>query len=125
MSGLQFWDRQRNLLPDVLAWAQLYESTAYRNVAVDKEGESMVSTIWEGFEALAQMQDYTPAIFETATFDNGKLIDKYRWVTEEDALEGHAQLCRDFLKREPRPEDGYLQKILDEEQRRKGPSSAG
>jgi hypothetical protein len=50
--------------------------------------------------------------FETAVLVKGEIIDIYRWYTEEEAIEGHAGVCRKILGREPRPEDGWREKRI-------------
>lgn len=116
-----FWDRQNKPIEDTLVWARLYEDTAYRVVAVDSDGPTspMVSTIWEGLDRAHTLgQDGSTAmIFETALLVDGRISEAWLSHTEEDALWNHRQACLDYLGREPRPEDGHLQTIIDNDRK--------
>jgi hypothetical protein len=91
---------------ELMEWAVAYEDPAIRTVAIDidEDIQTMVSTIWEG------MVGMRPGTFETAVLVKGEMIDIYRWYTEEEAVEGHAATCHAILGRDPRPEDGWLEK---------------
>jgi hypothetical protein len=93
---------------ELMEWARAYEDPAIRTVAIDidMDIETMVSTIWEGMLALR------PGTFETAVMVKGEMIDMYRWHSEAEAVEGHAETCRKVLGREPRPEDGWVEKRI-------------
>lgn len=95
---------------ETIEWARAFEDTATRLVAVDldEDTQTMVSTIWEGITKTVR-----GGTFETAVLVQGDIIDLYRWYSEEEAFEGHAGTCRKVLGREPRPEDGYRQRIID------------
>lgn len=98
---------------ETVEWAMAYEDTATRTVAIDidMDTETMVSTIWEGI-----VHTVRGGTFETGVLVKGELIDMYRWYSEEDAIEGHGEICRKVLGRSPRPEDGWLQKRIDGDQ---------
>jgi hypothetical protein len=112
-----FFDRKGEPMEDVLAWARAYEDTLYRLVAVDHTETRMVSTIWEGFDTSVVLLDMpVPGfIFETALMENGSIVDKQRWATEEEALEGHATACRVWLGRDP--QQGDIELIIEAEKR--------
>jgi hypothetical protein len=94
---------------ELMEWAVAYEDPAIRTVAIDIEEDiaTMVSTIWEG------MVGMRPGTFETGVLVKGEMIDLYRWHSEEEAVAGHAEICRAILGREPRPEDGWLEKRVE------------
>lgn len=93
---------------ELMEWAVAYEDTATRTVAIDidMDTETMVSTIWEG------MVGMRPGTFETGVLVKGEMIDLYRWYTEEEAVEGHAEICAKVLGRDPRPEDEWREKRI-------------
>lgn len=113
----QFWSRQGEPM-ELMEWARAYADAAIRCVAIDSDGPDhpMVSTIWEGMSRpLVLHEESGPSgTFETAfvTVD-GHAEHHFRTTTEEEALEIHAEWCRVFLGREPRPEDGLLQMAID------------
>lgn len=111
-----FWNRKNEPIEDTLTWARMYEDDAYRTVAIDADfGEGvMVSTIWEGLDrGLFLHQDGSTAlIFETAYLFNGYLERTELSHTEEEALAMHAAFCRTYLARDPRPEDGLVEKRI-------------
>lgn len=117
-----FWDRQNKPIEDTIVWARKYEDVAYRVVAVDSDGPEapMVSTIWEGLDrGLSLHQDGSSAlIFETALLINGHVENAWLSHTEQEALHIHHQVCVDHLGREPRPEDGHVQTIIERDRKR-------
>ncbi len=103
-----FFDRQGNHIPNVLAWAELYETDSIRRVAFDevrKDDRTFhVSTIWEGIDH-DLVPTHTPLIFETAVFeivDNKPrhLRDMERTATEAEALAMHADTIRKITEGE-------------------------
>lgn len=118
-----FWDRQNKPIEDTIEWARKYEDLPYRLVAVDTDGpsEPMVSTIWTGMDQSFSpwSNDDTAMIFETAYIVDGELKDKFVSHSEEGALEMHRMVCLELLGREPRPEDGHVQTIIDREAKEK------
>lgn len=112
-----FWDRKGQPIEDTIEWAKKLEDPAYRIVAVDTDGPDekapMVSTIWNGIASLSTQAPVD--IFETALIVNGNLEDMWRSSTEEQALLTHEAICLIHLGREPRPEDGHIQTIVDRE----------
>ena len=118
MSGLKFWSRDGEPM-ELTEWARAYEKVENRTVALDiDEPDKMVSTIWEGMNSpLVLIHDHTVpeephSIFETAYLVNGEIVDKFRWASLEGALEGHRMVCIELLGREPRPEDGWVEKRI-------------
>src|SRR5688572_26210079 len=99
----EFFDRKGEPM-ELMEWAVAYEDTNNRNVAVDVEGNVMVSTIWEGMcspMSYLSPEKYPRGIFETAVIIDGEIQMRRRWDTEEEALRKHASTCRFFLKRDP------------------------
>lgn len=118
-----FWDRQNQPIEDTIEWARKYEDDAYRIVAVDSDGPTspMISTIWEGLDRghYLHQDGSTALIFETARVVDGDVVEAWLSHTEEDALHNHRQACIDFLGREPRPEDGHVQTIIERSKHQK------
>jgi hypothetical protein len=118
-----FWDRQNKPIEDTIEWAKKFEDLTYRLVAVDVDnpGAPMVSTIWNGMDQAFDPfgTDETALIFETAYIVDGELRDKFASHSEEGALEMHRMVCLELLGREPRPEDGHVQTIIDREAKEK------
>jgi len=116
-----FWDRQNKPIEDTLVWARLYEDPAYRIIAVDQdaEGTPMVSTIWEGLDRAVNLHvtDETAMIFETAYLEDGLVVQAWLAHSEEEALIRHRMVCLSMLGREPRPESGHVQTIVEREKR--------
>lgn len=114
-----FWDRQNRPIEDVIDWARKFEDVGYRVIAVDSDGPGlpMVSTIWQGMDLahMLHVTDDTAYIFETAFVLDGQAVETFIWHSEEDALAGHRKVCVEMLGREPRPEDGHVQTIIERE----------
>lgn len=94
-------------------YLELDRDPAYRFVAVDREGPIRVSTLWLGVNHDHYGHAGTPIVFETMVLDDGDaeagrprgIVDgAFRWTSEEEAIEGHARLCREHLGRDPRPD---------------------
>lgn len=100
---------------NTIEWARLYEDAAVRNVAVDAEPAQglMVSTIWEGIHAGSMPGQGMPLVFSTALVIDGAVAKEWRSATEQQALLQHAEVVRQVLKREPQPEDGFLERIIE------------
>jgi hypothetical protein len=111
----EFFDRQGQPL-EVLEWAKKYEDISYQSVAVDVDDldspHIMVSTIWEGMNRPLSLFPETTArgIFETAVLVDGVIQDRWRWDTEEQALEGHDNWCVTYLQRHA--DDGTVRRII-------------
>jgi hypothetical protein len=119
---LRFWSRKGEPIDDTKEWAELYEDIAQRCVAFDgtEEGEPSVSTIWMGMSSDSFLQPDRPyRVFETAELDGqGHLVRFDRADTEEQALAMHAQYCQEVLGRDPQPEDGWVEQIIERNKRR-------
>jgi hypothetical protein len=119
-----FWDRQNRPIENVIDWAVMFEDPAFRVVACDQDapGTPMVSTIWQGLAQGAPLHvtDDTALIFETAFLINGHVEQQWWDHSEEQALHRHRMVCLSMLGREPRPEDGLVQMIIDNEREAKG-----
>lgn len=114
-----YWDRAGTYMDDVLEWARLYEDPGYRFVALDVDGDTRVSTIWQGLNLQPTfIEDAIPLIFETMVFHGENEVARMFWPTEESALAGHNQTCRRFLRRRARPQDGYLNRAIEGQKRR-------
>jgi hypothetical protein len=102
MSPSLFYDRQGRPLPNVLAWAKLFEDVEYQVVAQEdvlgSTGEmAWVSTVWLGVpQNLSGLEGYgPPIIFETAIFRSGEDVEIWdRYATEQAALDGHRFLIQ-------------------------------
>lgn len=114
---MNFVGRDGEPCEDVLDWARRYEDVAYRVVAVDADEHRMVSTIWEGYDTRALLENAMPLIYETALMEDGRIVDSERWPDEAAALVGHAIGCRTWLGRYPRPEEGLVQLIIEREKK--------
>lgn len=97
------------LRPSTLAEAAPLMGTDAARVARDEEDGKVVSTVFLGYDhdGVAGLSDpnMLPLIYESMTFglpDGDEPQERYR--TREDALAGHAQMCREYLGREPRGE---------------------
>jgi hypothetical protein len=118
--SILFWDRENKPIEDTIEWAMKFEDVAYRVIAVDTDGpdQPMVSTIWEGLDlGHSVIPGSIPLIFETALVVDGYVTDKWLSATEEDALHNHALACREYLLRDPRPEDGHVQTIIERDKK--------
>jgi hypothetical protein len=117
--SILFWDRQNQPIEETIEWAKKFEDAAYRNVAVDQDGPDapMVSTIWQGLDLahLLRATADTAFIFETAYLEKGLVVQQWIDHSEQDALRRHRMVCLSMLGREPRPEDGLVQKIVERE----------
>lgn len=114
MNRPMYWDRAGEPIGDVLEWARLFENPGYRFVAIDEEGDRMISTIWQGLD-VCHGRLTEPMPYESGVFDHGSsvAVDLVPWPSEEAAVAGHALLCRELLGRDARPEDGRLQTAID------------
>lgn len=59
-------------------------------VALTQVGESTVSTVWLGFDAIDTRQP--PLIYETLVFDGPLDLVAERYATEEEARAGHERM---------------------------------
>lgn len=109
-----FWSRSNERM-ELMEWAVAYEDVATRTVAIDYDPERdlMVSTIWEGMARPLWLtgDPYPRDHFETAVLRHGQIDHDLtlRSSSEQEALGVHAAYCRNYLEREPRPEDGYVE----------------
>lgn len=114
--SLRYWKRDGTWTEDTIEWAKLYEDPAYRVVAFDgDEGGLSVSTIWMGISSGSLGSEEFPVhVYETARLNkNGNVVNFTRTSSEAEAMEMHREYCLKTLKREPRPEDGHVQVIVD------------
>lgn len=115
---MEYVNKSGLVLPNAAVWSRLYNDPEYVNVAVDIEDNVMVSTIWDGGLRAEPKPGHATSIFETAVLLDGKIAQAWRTYTQEEALKFHAEICEKVLKRAPRPEDGYLQRIIAIESRK-------
>jgi hypothetical protein len=117
-----FWSRQNEPIEDVIEWAIMFEDAAFRVVAVDQDGPGtpMVSTIWNGLDRGHSLhpEPWNVMIFETAYLENGHVVEYWLDNTEEQALQRHRVVCLSMLGREPRPDDGHVQAIIEQERKK-------
>jgi hypothetical protein len=118
-----FWDRQNQPIEDTIEWAVHFEDPEYRIVAVDQddEGTPMVSTIWQGLDLARSLHatDDTAMIFETAYLEDGLVVETWHDHSEGEAFHRHRMVCLSMLGREPLPNGGLKNLIVDVERERK------
>jgi hypothetical protein len=87
-----WYDRQGKLI-NLVQYVKLLidDEEKYRRVAQDQVGPYDVSTIWLGVSFRQP-----PEIFETMVFVYGKDIATRRYLTEEEAIEGHKEMVEEF-----------------------------
>lgn len=94
---MEHYDRQGNLIPDLLTWARLHEDIAYKRVAETTIGNLWVSTVWLGLDH--SFGGGPPLIFETMVFvqgEGGNDLDCRRYATEAEALAGHEEILEEI-----------------------------
>ena len=90
-----YFDRKGNPL-SLEEWADLFKDKKYHAVCQEYIGKYYISTIWLGVNY--NFYEGDPIIFETMVFANGSWsdLDMKRYSTEEEALEGHREMCEKF-----------------------------
>jgi hypothetical protein len=93
----KYYDRQGKLLKRRAAWEAKWRDPNYPNVASTKLPDGKrVSTLWVGLDG--SFGRGPPLIFETMVFRSensfGDELDRVRYSTEEEALEGHERLVK-------------------------------
>jgi hypothetical protein len=91
------YDRSGNAI-SMRDWARLrafddLNGHRYARVARDEIGDYVVSTVWVGLDT-GLPTPYAPArplIFETMVFKDGQGDEQWRYMTETEARQGHAQ----------------------------------
>jgi hypothetical protein len=118
---VRYFNKSGLELPNAAIWSRLYNDASYTNVAVDLDEEDgvMVSTIWDGGLRADRDRPGTPTIFETAVVVDGRIAQAWRTYTLDEAIKFHAEVCEKIFHRPPRPEDGYLERIIAIEAREK------
>lgn len=95
---MEHYDRQGNVIPDLMEWARLHNDDNYKRVAQDTIGTLWVSTVWLGLDH--SFGGGPPLIFETMVFDHGENdrsdLDCRRYSTEAEALAGHEEVCEEI-----------------------------
>ena len=89
---MDHYDREGKLIT-LRRWATLFEDDEYRTVARTRIDLVVVSTIWLGIDH--GFYGGPPLIFETMTF-GAEDEEQYRYATEEEALQHHADLVAQF-----------------------------
>ena len=74
----------------IMEWATSFESPETRRVALDKVGETKVSTVFLGMNHA--WDDGPPLIFETMVFGGPLDGEQEQYSTEEQAVAGHAAM---------------------------------
>lgn len=99
---LMFYDREGRPI-ELLQWGRLHSNPEYRTVVRTVVHDRVVSTVWLGIDH-NYLPGGRPLIFETMVFakadceDNGGEdvslfnIDCWRYATEEEAREHHAEV---------------------------------
>src|SRR5262245_35558880 len=91
--GFRHYDRRGEKI-SFEDWGRLreYGGLEYLRVARDEIGEYTVSTVWLGIDH--SFGGSVPLIFETMVFhdDETDVDEMRRYATEEQALEGHAEI---------------------------------
>ena len=75
---------------DFLAWADWFENIDNRRLALDKVGDTAVSTVFLGLDHAAD--DGPPQLWESAIITDGGIEVVRRYRSREAALAGHAEL---------------------------------
>lgn len=98
--GSKFYDRQGNEL-DLYNAEELMGDREYKQVAYDAfvlgEQAVEVSTVWLGLDmTFIGSLEFPPRIkiFETMIFGGDLDLEQWRYTTEEEALAGHAEVCK-------------------------------
>jgi hypothetical protein len=94
-------------------YAELSEDDVYRQVAAERVGEALVSTVWLGLDHSGCGDP--PLIFETMVFGVG-IDDCTRYDTEQHALDGHRRIVEALAGHTPvrvtrNPEDRIIDRI--------------
>jgi hypothetical protein len=77
---------------DLMTWARwLEENRDQKRVAIDKVGETTVSTVFLGLDH--SFGDGPPLLFETMTFEGPISDECERYTTWDEAVAGHAVMC--------------------------------
>lgn len=99
----EWYDRNGEPIPDLIAWAKKLEDPAYKRVAETTLPDGKwISTVWLGIDHRFG-GDCPPLIFETMVFpskDDMGDLDCDRYSTEAEALAGHALMVEKWLKPE-------------------------
>jgi hypothetical protein len=80
-------DRRAVPIDDLIAWAQWFE-VANRQVAVDRIGDTTVSTVFLALDH--RFGEGPPLIFETMIFNGPLDGEQGRYSTWDEAIAGHA-----------------------------------
>lgn len=74
----------------------LLQDDKYRQVALDRVGDLVVSTVWTGVSIMTLVG--APRIFETMAFDGYEIVDgPIRVASEAQAINVHEAVCRKVL----------------------------
>lgn len=95
-----FYDRT-GLRISLEGWQELVMQDNYRTLASSTVHKDLVSTIWLGVSH--GERDGKPLLFETMVFHKRKTnapIRCVRYVTEQEAIRGHEQMCAEHARRQ-------------------------
>jgi len=84
-----YFDRGGNPV-EMMEWARLHADDNIKRVALEEREGISVSTVWLGLNHRLG-GDGPPLIFETMIFGGDHDQDQWRYATEAEALEGHAE----------------------------------
>jgi hypothetical protein len=79
------------ICPDLFDWAYWFE-TADRHVALDRQGDVEVSTVFLGLDH--QFGIGPPLLFETMVFGGPLNEEQQRYSTWEEAVDGHQAMMK-------------------------------
>lgn len=88
------WNKNGEPIRDALEWARLFEDFAYRLVAIHKDDDVEVITVWTGINQDGDVNGR--AIFSTGVFKGGtarEMIHEQFWNTLDEARSGHDELA--------------------------------
>lgn len=80
---------------DTITWGQLRDDLAYMRLRLDHVGDVDITTVWHGINV--RLGADPPHIFETMIFGGPHDLQRMTYVTETEALDGHAQALVDLV----------------------------
>ena len=83
-----YYDRDGQPI-DMERWVRLMEDPGYKVIAKTVVGDAEVSTVWLGLDH--SFGGSVPIIFETMIFGGALDENQWRYATEDEARQGHAE----------------------------------
>lgn len=100
MTRPHYWDRDGAPInsgiefADMMTWGRLREDEAYMRVGHDEVGTVLVTTVWHGINVV--LGSDPPYIFETMIFGGAYDLKHSRYVTRDEAAQGHQRTVEDI-----------------------------